>query len=372
MRICANTRVMNRTSLIVWGVVSAALIACGGTTDQQNNDGGTTTDGGKSDVGQPPPPPTTDAGTPPPPPPNTTTTFALQTLHLGEADRSGIVSPTAWKAYGFNLDNLVTDKTSTNTCTLYAGAPKTNQADGNSGIDNAWGETLVPILQSATSDPTPSQTESGYIDQGLWTVQIQVTGLSSDTAQSATGLTAQIFLSGQYDSGTPSFDSSTDWPVLSTSLNDKKTIASGSTATYKAAYINAGTFVSGSGPDPLVLDLNVANVPFELKIHDAVITFAHTSAGAITNGTIAGVLDAQELETMLAAVAGNFSTALCGQAFAGIGQQIYQAADILDDGTNVTGKPCTGISVALGFDATQVANPTKVVDPPPPPPNPCQ
>lgn len=359
---------MNRTSFLGWALVMCA--ACGGTTDQ-TNDGGTPTDGGKGDVGQPPPPPTTDAGTPPPPPPNTTTTFALQTLHIGEADRSGIVSPTAWKAYGFNLDGLVSDKTSTNTCTLYTGAPKTNQVDGNGGIDNAWGQTLVPILQSATSDPTPSQTESGYIDQGLWTVQLQITGLSGDTAQSANGLTAQIFLSGQYDNGTPSFDSSTDWPVLSTSLVDHATLASGSTASYKSAYINGGTFVSGPGPDPLVLDLNVANVPFELKIHDAVITFAHTSAGGITNGTIAGVLDAQELESTLALVAGNFSTALCGQAFAGIAQQIYQAADILDDGTNVQGKPCTGISVALGFDAVQVANPTKVVDPPPPPTDPC-
>jgi hypothetical protein len=359
-----------KTSLV--GALAATLLACGGTT-AGDIDGGASDAGSKPDaVGQPPPPPTTDSGTTPPPPPNTTTTFALQTLHLGEADRSGIVSNTAWKAYGFNLDNLVTDKTSTNVCTLYNGAPKTNQTDGNNGIDNAWGETLVPILQAATSDETPSQTESGYVDQGLWTVQLQITGLSNDTTQSATGLGAQIFASGQYDNGTPSFDSSTDWPVLSTSVVDGKTLASGSTAQYKTAYITNGTFVSGPGPDPLVLDLNVANVPFELEVHDAIITFAHTSQTGITNGTIAGVLDAQELETTLAAVAGQFSTALCGSAFGGIAQQISQAADILDDGTNVQGKPCTGISFALGFDAVEVANPTKVADPGPPPPDPCQ
>ncbi len=203
-------------------------------------------------------------------------------------------------------------------------------------------------------------------------MQLQITGLSPDTAQNANGLSAQIFLSGQYDNGTPSFDSSTDWPVLSTSVADGQTIASGSTAQYKTAYITNGTFVGGPGPDPLVLDLNVANVPFELKVHDAVISFAHTGANQITNGTIAGVLDTQEFETTLAGVAGQFSTALCGTAFNGIAQQINQAADIFDDGTNAPGKPCTGISIALGFDAVAVANPTKVVAPGAPPPDPCQ
>lgn len=343
--------------------------ACGGTTTDIADGGDAsspTKDAGSDVVGQPPPP--VDGG----PATTTTTTYALQTIFLGETDRNGNASSTAWKAYGFNLDGLVTAKTSTDVCTLQPGSPTANQVDGNNGIDNSWGETLLPLIQTATGQPNPSQTETGYIDTGTWTVQLVITGLSTDPKQTATGLVASIFTSGQYDNGTPAFDSTTDWPVLSTSVVDGQNVSSGSTMVFPSAYVNGGTFVSGKGPDPLILSLNFNGVPVELHIHDAIITFDHTAAASLTNGTIAGVLDTQEFVATMKSVAGQFSTALCGTAFDGIAQQIEQASDILSNGTNAPGTPCTGISVAMGFNATAIANPTKVAQPPPPPPNPCQ
>src|ERR1022692_1072211 len=62
---------------------------------------------------------------------STVSTFAIQTIFLGEADRDGgAPSNTAWKAFGYDLDNLTTTKLSTDVCTLAPGAFRGTQVDG--------------------------------------------------------------------------------------------------------------------------------------------------------------------------------------------------------------------------------------------------
>jgi len=370
-----------------------AWLACGGQT-QDNGDGGdaaleaspqdapidqtatdvVVADSIASDVDAAPPPIT---GEPPPPPdggaPTTNVlTFAIQTIFLGEADRNGGgPSNTAWKSYGYDLDGLVTTSSSTNVCTLYQGSPKTNQVDGTDGIDNSWGSTILPILQSAASLPTPSQSESVEIDSGAFTLQIQVTGLSDDPQQNALGLSMQVFVSGAYGNGAPAFDTSTNWPVLSTSVKDGQTIASGSTIQFPTSYVSNGTVVSGGGQNPIVLDLGFSGIQIPITIHDAIITFDHVDHADAMNGTIAGVIDTQEFITTFRQAAGEISTSLCGSAFDGIAEQIDQAQDILNDGTNAPNVACNAISIGIGFNAKLVANPTTVAQAPQPPPNPC-
>jgi hypothetical protein len=346
--------------------VAALCVACGGTTtdvpDGGDAGGGDAT---KPDSGKPPPP---DSGTPT----TAVNTYALHVLYLGEYDRvNHVPSTTAWKSFGMNLDGLQTTKDATNVCTLQQNAPKTNQVDGNNGIDNAFGSTILPIFQTALSEPTPSQLETDAIAQGTWTVQLQITGLSDDPNQTAPGIVAQVFTSAQYDNGTPAFDSTTDWPVLSTSVKDGKNISSGSTMMFGDAFIENGQFVTQTAPDPLVLSLAFSGVPVELHLHDATILFTHSTPNDLTSGTIAGVLDTEEFITTVAAVAGQFSTTLCGSAFDGIAAQLRMSSDIMKDGTNNPGQTCNGLSVGIGFDAKRIANPTKVVPPPTPPPNPC-
>ena len=372
-------------SCVVGGLALAVVLAaCGGATLQP--DGGpdassdinvvdvtvdAPSDGGPVDAGYPDAP-----GKPPPPPdggtaPFSVFTFAINTVFLGETARGGgAPNNTAWKGYGYNLDGLVTDNNSSNVCTLTAGAPKANQVDGTNGIDNAFGAVILPIIQSASSMPTPSQTETQFIDMGNWTLQLQVRGLSDDPSQSALGLMAQVYTSGAYG-GVPAFDSSTYWPVLSTSVKDGQTIASGSVVQFGNSYVSNGTFVSGPGPNPVVLPLVFQGVPFPLAIHNAVFTFDHVDHADAVNGTIAGVLNTQEFINALQAVAGQISISLCGSAFDGIAQQIRQASDILANGTNAPNVPCTAISVGIGFTAKLIANPTQVVAAPQPPPNPC-
>ena len=167
----------------------------------------------------------------------------------------------------------------------------------------------------------------------------------------------------------------TDWPVLPQLLKDYNmqtgtgTIASGSTVQFvdsnnnPTPYIANGTFVSGNlatGGITVTISLVFDGVPLSLSINHAVITFDHTAPNTAANGTIAGVINTNDLINGLKAVAGRISTSLCGGAFDGIAQQIMQASDIIHDGTNVMGTACDGISVGLGFTGALIANPDTV------------
>jgi hypothetical protein len=352
----------------VFGVGTASLVAA--LSYQTVGCSSSPSDAGA--VGLPPSPPAS-----PTPATSNVETFAIQKLLLGEADRTGAPSNTAWKSYGYNLDGVVTTKDSTDVCTLHTGAPKSNQADGNNGIDNAFGSVILPIIETAASLPTPSDTISQAIAKGDFTIQIQVKGLDdANAAQNSTGLTGQLFASGAYGgSAPPAFDSTTDWPVSGLLLNNPTDINSGSKIVFNQAYITDGTFVSGdlaTGGVQVSISLVFQGVPLTLSVNHAVITFDHKTANGASNGTIAGVIDTEQLITGLQSVAGRISASLCGSAFNGIADQIRQASDIIKDGSNKQGVPCDGISIGLGFEAVKVANPTKIAsDDGAVPPDPC-
>jgi hypothetical protein len=57
-------------------------------------------------------------------------------------------SATGWQLIGFNLDGKCTIASSTDACTLAAGAPRSAQDDGTGGIDNSYGENICPIFET--------------------------------------------------------------------------------------------------------------------------------------------------------------------------------------------------------------------------------
>lgn len=286
-------------------------------------------------------------------------TFAVHEFFFGDTERdTDTLSGSASKSFGYNLDAKVTLASSADVCTLF---PYGAQIDGNNGIDNGFGATLLsnvsPEQGSASSEVTRA------IQAGHWTLQIQVAGLSDDPLQTSTGLSVRVFSSRDYNSGNvPAFDESTQWPVLSTSLTDSASITSGAIATFPSAYVVAGTFVSGTTSASLPMSLFHQGVELDLVLHDPIITFVHASHSDVVDGTIAGVLDVQELTATMRAVASHVSPSLCGSAFDGIARQYQAAADILKDGTNRGGVPCDGISVGFGFNAKLIANPTEVTE----------
>src|SRR6184192_3099548 len=83
----------------------------------------------------------------PPPMPNASasqnssvTTFAVDHLFFGDRSSDGGLSYSGWKRLGYDLDGKQTSKSSTDVC---AAAIRTNQVDGQGGIDNAFGGTIV-------------------------------------------------------------------------------------------------------------------------------------------------------------------------------------------------------------------------------------
>jgi hypothetical protein len=297
-------RVMKTLPLVLCSVA----FACGGVADPIDP------------PGQPPSPPTSAA-----PASSVVSTFAIDQLQLGDAPRGGLApSEGAWRKYGYNLDRLKTTKDSTNVCTRASGASQVAQVDGDDGIDNGWGLDVVPLIQAGMSLTTLTDHVAAVLAAGATTLDLAVTGLPAD----------------------------------SSSVIGAKVVATfGDAAThFDSAYVKQGTFVSGAGDAPLTLGVpfgTSADDVLALSIHDPVITFSRAPDGTI-QGTIAGVLDVGEFATSASAFAKAVNPSYFAanpDAINGIIQQIDQDVDILVDGTNASGVPCTGISIGLGFTA---------------------
>jgi hypothetical protein len=321
---------------------------------------------------------------------------------MGDTDRTGVTSADAWKAYGYNLDDLVTTKTSSDVCTLAAGASRVTQVDGNGGIDNSFGENLLPIFIT-TSGSDWSQTINTSVDEGNFTYTFTITGFddSAGNTANATGVTGVFLAGGSYagqNSGAaPAWDTTTRWPILPTLMNGcSATTGCGSgcaygsaagacpvnpvtaaTIRFPSAYQAGGTFVNAASSS-VSLPLSIG--PWlPLDVRSALVTFQPKAPGSVTNGTIAGVLVTTELVNALQSNAGYISTSLCSaSAFESIAQQFEQASDIVIDPSsgavsNSASAVCNGISIGLGFEGTEIAAPasSSIEAAVAPAPNPC-
>ena len=300
-----------------------------------------------------PQPPDTSAS-----PTTAVTTFAVDTILLGDTDRSGTTDAQAWMEYGYDLDRHVTNGASTDVCTLAPETPAAIQIDGDEGTDNAAGAVLLPLLSFWMPLEHPSTAATAAILQGTATLEIEVTGLSTDTAQSATGLSAQVFVGAPLGAA-PAFGPDLQWPVAPSSLSDHATLASGALAQLPTVYVTNGTVVATGATQPIVIPLVFDGKPLVLRIHHPIVTFVPTSSGA-TDGVIAGVLQADEVAAAARAYVALTYVSDCGPNWDAYAAAIAEAQDILSDGTNAPGILCDAISIGIGFTAKRIANPTQV------------
>ncbi len=298
----------------------------------------------------------------PPDPVGTATTsgtsrnFAVDKLFLGWTDRAGNASQDAWQGYGYDLDGKETTEDSTDVCTPHAG-DRARQVDGPHGLDNSFGRNVLPLLKYVA--PTAEDDINKAITSGAFTLMLDVTGLTDDPGQSATGLSAKLF-AGASLGETPSFRTDEDWPVLSASLQNGD--VAHPKVQFPGGYVTRGTWVNarGGGGD-VSLSLSLAPGTVTLTIHHAIITFAHSAPGDATEGIIAGVLDANELLASLDPVVASLGQC---QTFASVALgPLRAAADMSTDGTNAAGKACDGISIGIGFTAKQIAAPSHAAPP---------
>ncbi len=315
---------------------------------------------------------------PPPPgsePPNkgdSKTVIAISKLYLGDTDRQGNPDPNAWKSIGYDLDGLISRPSDENHCTPQPGAnPMAVKTDGEGGIDNSFGENLLPLIDSLAGGASASADDA--IAHGATTELFRFDNLV-DPAQTPdqNGITGSIYVGA--NKGSPAlFDGSDVWPVTDNSVVGANVDAP--KATFSGGYVSGGMYV-GHSSSGFVLPLYVQGDMMLLPIRRAIVTMqihgTGTSATAV-DGTIAGTIDMATFIEQLRRVAGAFDPALCdGPTFESIAQQIRVGADIMSDGTN--GDPartCNAISVGIGFEGTavtlgSVAAPTAMPDTCPP------
>ena len=339
-------------SLLAIAAGATALTAAQGCSSSDSGSSGTT----PAAAGKVPPAPPAGAAASDTP----ARVFALNQLFLGETGRNAAPLKDAWKDYGYNIDGLATTKDSKDVCTRVAGADSAKQEDGNGGIDNAFGRTVLSFIVGLA--PTPSKTINDSIQGGSFTILLEIKGLTDDPKQTNTGLGGRLLVGGNFGEGKkPTFTAADDWPFRQNPIVD-----------INGAYINNGTFVNGTGGATVELALFIGGVSLSLSINRAYITFDHTAPGDITNGTISGVINTEALVTGIEKVAGRISTQLCGgSTLDTIKQTIRQASDIRSDGTNAAGVPCDAISIGLGFNGKQIGPiKTPAVDTAPAP-DPC-
>jgi hypothetical protein len=299
------------------------------------------------------------------------TTFAIHQMLLGDTSRDGTADMNAWAQYGMNLDGKVTSACSTDVCTAAQGAPRVTQVDGANGIDNSWGENILPIVMFGAGNGTAS-TNNTAIDKGVWTLMLDVANLTTDPAQTAPSTPAQAFVGALFP-GTPTWTPADSWPVDPSLLNDGKTIARGSTTQFPLASIAMGAWAGGA-TGAIPVDINFPTGRLHLTVHLPRVTFLHTQPGQATMGVIAGILDPPELlAAFVAAVGPATGGSICPRSgtFNSLTKLLMQAQDILLDGTNTPGVPCNAVSIGLGFTADEIGPPQSVGMPPPPVADPC-
>ena len=341
---------------LVLSIALVAVAACGGSVS--TGDGGTDSGGGD---GKAP-----DAGAD-----AVTTTcddagacfaaLAFSRVFAGDSDRNLITNANAWAQYGDDIDGKTTFASSTDVCQRASGAPAAVQTDGNAGIDNSFGENILPIVESVLGNSSLSLGWSTAIGAGqTYAPILRVDGLGSAQDYASLGGGAML--------GMPlaaNFDGKDVWPISSQSVigNDatKPALALPGTMT---ARVYRSTPTDGSLPLLLFVGGSTVLLPIKHLVVHATIPPDNATA---TDGVISGLVTVADMQESMRQLLGTATTQVCsGSTWDAIAAQIAQAADILQDGTQDPNKPCDAVSIGLGFEGTAIIVGQVQNDPPGP------
>ncbi len=363
---CFHTRMRSSAVALLLAASSVALLAvsaeaCGGTTSSGDIFDGGSQDGGGVDS-ELPDARGFDAGVSFDEPLSVFGAYAVQKIFLGETLRTGAVAKDAWKQYGENIDGIVSTRQGMQgECKLRAGADSSKREDGNNGIDNAFGRTVLGFILGLV--PTPTKTANDEIANGGRTTVFNLLPAAASSP-------ARVgFLTATSTPAAPRWDgadlrSASESSVTAAFDNAKST----STQTGMKGRIVASGIATGK----FYLEIPLRGATWRVPIDRARMTMtisADNVRGSV--GTLSGIIPAEEMVAELDEMAGRISTQLCsGSTLDAIRQTILQASDILLDGSQDPTKECNAISIGVGFEATKVT-PSGVAADPPPGPDPC-
>lgn len=266
--------------------------------------------------------------------------FAANKLYFGDSPAG------AWQQYGFNIDGKVSSATSTDLCQPAAmGSAAKAYPDGNNGIDNSFGNNVLPLLLVAS--PTfPADANQSILD-GNFTLMLKLDGLTS--ASDTSPLLAKLYGSAPLETP-PKFDGNDCWPVAPELLSDPTDINS-SSVLFEQGSLSSNVWDSGPN-NTFIFSMPLGSTAIKLTVHAARVSLKldENHRGA-TGGILGGVLDTEEFITEVKKIANaENQCVLIGQ----FEKLVRQSSDILNDGTQDIAKECNGISIGIGFDLKQV------------------
>jgi hypothetical protein len=372
----------SRFILASLGFAALSLAACSGTVNSNTGGAGGGSTGGTGGGGNTSEGPGVEPAKPDESAPQANSglkpTLAIRKLFIGDTDRMGSPSSSAWKDFGYDLDGKISTSDSKDLCMPADGAkPSAVYEDGEEGRDNSFGKNILPIVTALAMDASTQINDS--IETGSFTIMIRLDELG--TAAAENGVLSKLYGGAQLVDAMgmdllPAWDGTDMWPVVNELLVNGD--IENPQVQFKGSYVvtdpatNARTWVSGDFGN-ITLNLAIAGFTLGLTVNHAVITMElNDDNSQATNGTIAGILNTEQLISELAKVAGSFDPSLCppSSTFESIAQQIRQASDIGADGSQDPSKECDGISMGLGFNMQKVEL-GAVSAPAETPPDPC-
>jgi len=278
------------------------------------------------------PAPTTDA----------VTAFAIDAFDFGEESSDGYAS------LGLDIDGQATASGTPHCQTIDESTPGSEPA---SGIDNAFGRSLWPLIVTFLAPEATSQANASFATGGRVNLLV-AQGLTGKATVSPVVLSMQ---QGLPLGAQPRWDGTDRWPV------DGNAPALAFSRSYVVQESLVGEPPSGGGQLVLGLigsasdpDAGAGFGPLELVIPVTHVQIVAPLAadGSITNGVLSGIIPVSGA----LALGGQFAAATRGSVFSADSyqMQVNAAADILVDGTQDPSRTCDGISLGLGFTARPV------------------
>jgi hypothetical protein len=339
-----------RSSLLVSLVSSSLpLVACGGVAP---------------DAPAPSPDPATAVHAEPPARPDVVSTggatrwFAMRHAFLGTVDpKTGESNPDAWRALGFDLDRRVTtlddSKTSHDTCKRVEGSATGVLADGDDGVDNAFGAHFMQTLKSLKSDI--EDVANAGIERGDETILVRLDNLGPDDNA---GVPGALYVARDLGAA-PTWSEGDHWPVVASSLVDGVDLSK-PVATFPAGYMRGGVWVSGPVEATSArIAFTVGAAPFALS-PDAMQIVLEPASG---KGTISGFTRASDLVASLARGAAVLGICPGNATFDQIALTLTQSADLVADapGFQDDTQTCDALSFGIGLAMQPTGAPTTVV-----------
>jgi len=265
--------------------------------------------------------------------------------------RFGTETPGGWKKVGMNIDGLVSDGNSTDVCQPWpGGVPSVVHPDGDGGIDNAFGKSLLPLIN--TVSPNFDARVNQYLVEGKFNTMVKMYCLHPEGNQD---LLSKVF--GGTDLGSlPLYDGNDVWPVAPEILSDPQDPES-STLVFENSTIVDNMF--DSGPDeefilsiPAEIEGNLGQL--KLSLHAARVTMNLAEDRKSATGVLAGVLNTEEVIEQAKRIA--YLADMCSDAsYEPSLTSIRRMSDIMTDGTQDPNETCDGISFGLEFEMAIVS-----------------